>query len=184
MGVPARPRVHECRPGGLERPRSPADITYITNKPLREVVAAVTALGDDGLVLFVSMQSDGEGVVRTGAEVLEALRRTATAPIYGMSRNVLGHGIVGGVLMDMERHGLDLAQRARQILAGERAADLAPMTSANLVAFDWRELRRFGVAEARLPVGATVVNRELSLWQTVPVDAFSPLVRCWSVSSC
>ena len=144
----------------------PAAITYITNKPLRDVIAAVTALGDDGLVLFVSMQSDGEGVVRSGAEVLEALRRTATAPIYGTSKNVLGHGIVGGVLMDMERHGLDLGQRAREILAGARAADLAPMTSANLVAFDWRELRRFGVTESRLPVGATIVNREPGLWQT------------------
>ncbi len=146
--------------------KSSAAITYITDKPLHEVLDAVAALRDDALVLFLSMQSDGDGVARTGPEVLAALRRAARVPIYGTSRNFLGRGVVGGVLMDMERHGLDLGQRARQILAGSRAADLAPMRSLNMVGFDWHELRRFGVDEARLPVGAVVVNREPSLWET------------------
>ncbi len=145
---------------------SRAAITYITDKPLHDVLDAVAALRDDGLVLFVSMQSDGDGVARTGPEVLAALRRAATVPIYGTSRNFLGRGIVGGVLMDMERHGLDLGQRARQILAGVHTAGLAPMRSANLVGFDWHELKRFGINEAWLPAGATVVNREPSLWDT------------------
>ena len=60
--------------------------------------------------------------------------------------------------------GADLAQRARQILSGVQAADLVPTRSPNTLAFDWRELKRFGIDEARLPAGATVVNRELSLW--------------------
>ncbi len=145
---------------------SRAAITYITDKPLDQVLDAVAALRGDGLVLFVSMQIDGDGVARTGPEVLAALRRAATVPIYGTSRNFLGRGIVGGVLMDMERHGLDLGQRARQILAGVRAADLAPMRSLNLVGFDWHELKRFGIDEGRLPAGATVVNREPGLWST------------------
>ena len=145
---------------------SRAAITYITDKPLHEVLDAVAELRDDGLVLFVSMQSDGDGVARTGPEVLAALRRAATVPIYGMSKNFLGRGIVGGVLMDMERHGLDLGQRARQILAGAQAADLAPMRSLNLVGFDWHELKRFRIEAARLPTGATVVNREPGLWDT------------------
>jgi signal transduction histidine kinase len=150
----------------LRAVESRAAITYITDKPLHEVLDAVAALRDDGLVLFVSMQSDGDGVARTGAEVLAALRRAAKVPIYGTSKNFLGRGIVGGVLMDMERHGLDLGQRARQILAGAQAADLAPMRSLNLVGFDWHELKRFGIEAARLPTGATVVNREPGLWDT------------------
>ena len=144
---------------------SRADVTYIIGKPLNDVLAAVAALRDDALVLFVSMQSDGDGVARTGAEVVEALRDATMAPIFGMSKSLLGYGIVGGVLLDMERHGTDLGRRARQILAGTQAADLVPMTSQNLIGFDWRELNRFGINEARIPAGATVVNFELTLWQ-------------------
>ena len=145
---------------------SPVALTYITDKPLRHVLAAVAALRDDALVLFVSMQSDGEGVARTGPEIVEALRRVARVPIYGMSGNFLGRGIVGGMLFDVRSHGSDLAQRARQILSGVQAADLVPMKSPNTPSFDWRELRRFGIDEARIPTGAAVVNRELSLWNT------------------
>ena len=145
---------------------SPVAVTYITKRPLKEVLAVVAALRDDALVLFLSMQSDGEGVARTGPEVLDALRSVAKVPIYGMSGNLLGRGIVGGVLFDTERHGSDLAQRARQILSGVPAADLIPMRSPNRPAFDWRELDRFGIDQARLPAGATVVNRVPGLWDT------------------
>ena len=145
---------------------SRTDIAYVTDKALRDVVAEVAALRDGELVLLLSMQTDGEGVARTGPEILAALRRVATVPIYSMSRVFLGRGIVGGVLEDMERHGLDLTARARQILSGDRPADLPAMVSANQMAFDWGELKRFGIDEARLPAGATVVNRQLGLWET------------------
>ena len=84
---------------------SRTDIVYVTDKALRDVVAEVVGLGDGELVLLLSMQTDGEGVARTGPEILAALRRVATVPIYSMSRVFLGRGIVGGVLVDMERHG-------------------------------------------------------------------------------
>ena len=141
-----------------------ADITYITDTPLSKVVAAVAALRDDALVLFLSMQSDGDGVARTGPEVLAALRRVATVPIYGMSANLLGRGIVGGMLFDVDSHGMDVAQRARQILSGVPATELVPVRSPNSLAFDWRELDRFSIDEATLPTGARVANRQVSLW--------------------
>ena len=145
---------------------SPVTATYITKQPLKAVLAVVAALRDDALVLFLSMQSDGDGVARTGLEVLEALRSVAKVPIYGISGNLLGRGIVGGVLFDTQRHESDLAQRARQILSGVPAADLVPMTSPNRPGFDWRELKRFGIDDARLPAGAAVVNRDPGLWDT------------------
>jgi signal transduction histidine kinase len=83
-----------------------------------------------------------------------------------MSGNFLGRGIVGGMLFEMPRHASDLAQRAGQVLSGVRAADLVPIRTPNTLAFDSRALKRFGLDEARLPTGATVLNRELSLWQT------------------
>ncbi len=143
---------------------SAAAITYITDKSLNDVLATVAGLRDDALVVFLSMQSDGDGVARTGPEVLAALRRVATVPIYGMSGHFLGNGIVGGVLFDMRTHAPDLAARARQILSGVPASALVPTRSANTLAFDWRELKRFGVDDGRLPAGTTVINRDPGVW--------------------
>ena len=140
-------------------------ITYVTDKSLHDVLAEVAGLDQHGLVLFLSMQTDGDGVARTGPEVLAALRRVVTVPIYGMSGNFLGNGIVGGMLFDVFSHGSDLSVRARQILSGVRAADLAPTRSSNTLAFDWREVKRFGVDEALVPAGATVINRQPSVWE-------------------
>ncbi len=103
---------------------SRAAVTYIMDKSLNQVLAAVAALHDDAIVLFVSMQADGDGLARSGPEVLAALRTVSRAPIYGLSKNFLGHGIVGGLLLDQQRHGTELGQRARQILAGAKVTDL------------------------------------------------------------
>ena len=147
---------------GLE---SRAALTYLVGQPLRDMLTAVAALPDDAIVMMLGVQIDGDGVARGGPEVLAALRGVATVPIYSIAAVFLGNGIVGGALFDMIIHGADLGKRAAQILSGTRAADLVPMTSQSLIGFDSRELRRFGVDEALLPPGATVINREVGLWE-------------------
>ena len=124
----------------------------------------MAALRDQTLVLFTTMTVDGDGAARLSPDVVAELRRVAEVPIYGMGALLLGRGIVGGVTSDVRRHGADVGRRAQSLLAGEQAADLAPIRTPNLMAFDWRELQRFSIDEARLPAGATVVNRERGLW--------------------
>ena len=141
---------------------SRVSFTYVTDVPFTEMLTDVAAL-HDALVLFVTMTLDGSGVARAPADVVEMLRRVAKVPIYGLSSSYLGRGVVGGVMVDLRRHGTDLGNRAGDILSGA-GAGLPLMTTANLVAFDGRELKRFGVDEARLPEGATVENRELTVW--------------------
>ena len=143
---------------------SPTTVSFIADTPLRDVLNSVGALRDDALVLFLSMQSDGDGVARTSIDVIKEVRRVARVPIYGLSGNLMGRGIVGGVLFDVRTHGADLAQRARQLLSGVKASDLVPMRSPNTLLFDARELSRFGVDEARLPSGARVEHRQVGMW--------------------
>ena len=144
---------------------SRVSFTYVTAVPFTEMLAHVASLRDNALVLFVTMTLDGGGVPRVPLEVVEALRSVATVPVYGMSSSYLGHGIVGGVMVDLARHGTDLGLRAHDILSGAGAGSLPLLTTANLVAFDGRELERFGVEQAWLPPGATVTNREVSPWE-------------------
>jgi len=144
---------------------APVSITYAVGEALGEVLTTVASLPADAMVVFLSMQRDGAGVMRTGPEVLASLRSVAKVPIYGMSGSFLGHGIVGGMLFDVTTHGGDLAERALKILNGTAAGKLVPMRSENTLSFDARELARFGVNESKVPATALVINREVGLWE-------------------
>src|SRR5262249_15795777 len=59
-----------------------------------------------------------------------------------------------------------VARFAVRVLRGE-PADTIPVSTANLnvVQVDWRQLRRWGIGEARVPVGTVIRFREPSLWE-------------------
>ena len=140
-------------------------VTYWTDRPIKELLGDLTTLRRDVIVWYVMMSRDGAGVITTSSDVLGMMRRATRAPIYSFSEVYLGRGIVGGMLIDFRQHGVDLARQARQLLDGRNPADLPPTTTANLTAFDWRELQRYRISEAALPQGSTVQYREPDFWR-------------------
>jgi PAS domain S-box-containing protein len=70
--------------------------------------------------------------------------------------------------MDIGEHGADLGRMAVRVLAGEQPDRIEPVTTATRLAFDWRELQRFGIRESALPVGATVLYRSPANWTLHP----------------
>jgi signal transduction histidine kinase len=55
---------------------------------------------------------------------------------------------------------------ARRVLAGERADDIPiAQPDLNVLAVDWRQLRRWNLSESRVPAGASVRFREPSTWE-------------------
>jgi PAS domain S-box-containing protein len=137
-------------------------ITYDADSTHDELVKHVASLTPDAIVLYTSMTRDANGNSERPVEVLETLRTVSRAPIYGLASSNLGHGIVGGSLLDLDRHARDLGQQAVRLIGGDRPA---PITTPSLMAVDWREMRRFGIEPSALPAGVFVANRQLSLWE-------------------
>jgi hypothetical protein len=54
--------------------------------------------------------------------------------------------------------------RRRGRLDGARPRDIAPTDAPIVPMFDWRQLQRWGIDEARLPPGSRVLFREVSVW--------------------
>ncbi|NMS92059.1 hypothetical protein HGQ85_19460, partial [Clostridioides difficile] len=79
---------------------------------------------------------------------------------------MLGHGVTGGIMNDLRRHGEEAAHLARRILAGT-PADAIPVREAGFAAprLDYRELRRFGIDLARLPPGSELRFRPPGLYE-------------------
>jgi PAS domain S-box-containing protein len=86
-------------------------------------------------------------------------------PIYGISDTYVGRGVVGGRVFSLETQGQRAARLAVRILSGEKLGTISGKErNDNTALFDWRQLRRWGIDEDRLPEGSTISNRQFSLW--------------------
>ena len=101
-----------------------------------------------------------------GPESLEQVAAVANRPVYGWIDANMGRGLVGGKLLSMEVVARALADVAVRVLEGESPESIPVReVDANVILFyDWRELRRWGISEARLPAGSVVRFRQPGVW--------------------
>jgi signal transduction histidine kinase len=52
-----------------------------------------------------------------------------------------------------------------KVLSGTRPEDISSLPVAGVSMFDWRQLRRWGVDEAKIPPGSTVLYQEETFWE-------------------
>jgi PAS domain S-box-containing protein len=149
----------------LQGYESRVEVEYLTDLRPEELAARTKALPERSLVLYVWQQSRSEqGRVLETREVLAAFAPSARVPIYGMTNVYVGSGAVGGYMNLAETAGAKTGEIVARIASGVRPHDI-PVENAPLVpVFDWRELRRWGIGEDRLPPGSVVRFKELTFW--------------------
>ena len=124
------------------------------------------ALPAHTVVFYFAVYVDGVGRSVHPSDALAMIARASKCPIFGFDEPFLGHGIVGGWLVSYPEMGREVSQLALRILRGERASTIPIQRStAAVLAFDWRQVRKWGIDEARLAPGAYVRYREPSIWE-------------------
>lgn len=126
--------------------------SYWNDLPLEILRERLATLGGGRILYLNSVISDRSGRIYSFEETADHLRDATTLPLYGSWDFFLGHGIVGGKLINGEAQGKMAAQQAIEILRGTRPEDL-PVIFAEGASylFDDRELRRFNIAASLLP---------------------------------
>jgi signal transduction histidine kinase len=96
--------------------------------------------------------------------------------VFSHWSSLMGTGIVGGYLVSGERIGRLAGHVALARADGKDAAAIIEREAATAYGsyYDWRQLQRFGLSEARLPEGAEVLWRQPSFfdeyrWQIILV---------------
>jgi PAS domain S-box-containing protein len=141
------------------------EFVYLTGLPMNDLLNEVEHLPEESVVYYLHVFEDGTGKACVPARVLEALAARANAPVYGHVDTYVGRGIVGGRAFGFEATGKNAAALGLRILAGERPERIGVQeTSENAYAFDWRQLRRWGIREESLPPGSIVRFPEPSFW--------------------
>src|SRR6185436_11645713 len=78
----------------------------------------------------------------------------------------LGRAIVGGPLLSTRRFAEQSTTVAIQILEGATPGDIkTPALGLSAPTYDWRELQRWKISEARLPAGSIIEFREPTAWE-------------------
>jgi signal transduction histidine kinase len=144
----------------------PAEVTrtYLARQPMAQLLKAVESLSPSTVILYGAILRDGAGRPYVPHEAFALLSSISRVPIYAVTPNMLGRGAVGGRFLDFAGQGVTAAQLALRILGGERLGPADIVEADNPYLFDWRQLRRWGIDESRLPAGSVVRFREASVW--------------------
>jgi PAS domain S-box-containing protein len=158
--------------------RPPFEFTWLDDWTVESLLGTVGQLPDDTVVLLLSIARAERGRVLIDDPVFGAeLAGRSSVPVYFVTppmmrkfgdyswETAVWHGM-GGSLMASDLHGERIGQLALRVLRGE-AADTIPIVedSPSRVAFDYRQLQRFGIAESSLPKGAEVFHAPPTFYQ-------------------
>jgi PAS domain S-box-containing protein len=134
--------------------------------PIAETLHRLASLPAGTIVLTSSVLRDGDGRWFTGRESVRLMSKVSSVPIYGFINPQIGAGLVGGYMPTIEDAATTTARTILRLAAGEKAAALAlPEHLPSRYIFDWRELRRWNIADTALPEGSVIEHREPSLWE-------------------
>jgi len=140
--------------------------TWLDHLPFDSMLKQVSQLPPRSFIFLVLLMRDASGVTHNADEALHRIRAIANAPVNGIFQHQLGLGIVGGRLYQAELEGSESARIAIRILRGEPATNFPPTIIGPLEPrYDWRELQRWHIDQARLPPGSTVMFREPTSWE-------------------
>ncbi len=140
-------------------------LTYLSGRALDELIAAVKTLPEHSIILYQRQTQGAGGKGILPADAVVPITQAANAPVYASFDTLLGQGIVGGMVVSHEELGRRAARMALQIIQGARPENI-PIESVGLVPmFDWRQLKRWGIDEQRLPSSSIVTFRQPSFWE-------------------
>jgi len=140
-------------------------LTYFSRDSVDALRSAVDALPPRSLVLYTRFSQDDPGHLLLPVDGARLVAGLARAPVYGILDTFIGTGIVGGVVRSQDALGRSAGRMARRILDGASIEEVGVIEAPRVPTFDWRQLRRWGIAESSLPPGAVVQFREVSAFE-------------------
>lgn len=154
----------------------PPKITYLTGLASSDLESRLSRLPGDTAVYYLVVNRDGTGARFHPLEYLDRIAAVSSVPVYSWVDSTMGHGIIGGSLKSQAAQTEALAALALRVLNGE-AADSIPVSAPNLNVnqVDWRQLRHWGLSEARVPAGTRILFKEPTLWDRYRYDVLGAI---------
>ena len=125
----------------------------------------IRELPRDSILLFLTYATDSDGRRVDTNFAVDTFSKAAPVPMYSAEGVSVGHGALGGEVVQYDVVARQAAAVAARVLKGAAPSSIPPeVLSANALVFDARQLQRWNISERALPPGSVVLNREQTLW--------------------
>jgi signal transduction histidine kinase len=115
---------------------------------------------------MTSFRIDASGDHYYSREATKLVAGRSTMPVYILFDTNADVGAVGGYVMSFKNVGIKGGEIALRLLRGERPSSIPPVREGlHQYMFDWRQLKRWGIPEQKLPEGSVVLHREINVFQ-------------------
>jgi signal transduction histidine kinase len=142
------------------------EIRFYDQFSLEDILKQTVTLPPHSAIFWNQMAVDGAGVAHEGDIALTRIYATANAPIFTHDDAFFGDEIIGGPMHSALAGSRTAAAVAIRILNGEKAGDIkTPPADYATPKYNWRELRRWGISESRLPPESQIYFREQPVWE-------------------
>lgn len=118
------------------------------------------------IVVFANYREDGRGQVFEPLDIVGSIAHATSAPMYTQLGSYVGEGVVGGAVTRFDDEGALTGLLVARVLRRAAGVPMPPVESiTNTFVVDWRQLRRWSLAESRLPPTTELLFREPTPWQ-------------------
>jgi signal transduction histidine kinase len=160
------------------------NIVYLSGLNTQELDARLARLPAQSVVYYVLVYQDGSGGNFQPMNYLDRVAAVASAPTYSWVDTAMDRGVVGGSLLSVQAQTEAIAALAFRVLSGEPASAIPTVSpDLNVKQVDWRQLRRWGIREARVPQGTIVRFKESDGWNRYRVYIIGGLIALLAQSA-
>ena len=138
---------------------------YLSDLSMVEVLHKVSKLPPQAIVLYLLIIKDASGKSFVPRDALDVISRSSSVPVYGLWSTYVGHGIIGGYLCSSDLLGKNVNKMVVRILNGESLDKVHPISlGPSINMFDWRQMKRFGISEKRIPDENIILFKAQTGW--------------------
>ena len=141
------------------------ELIDLTGLSIEEMLARVATLPDRSIILVSQIWIDGAGRSLLGIDFLPEISAAANCPVFSVFGATVGAGTAGSSVADAGELGAEAGRVATRVVRGEAVASFEASKVRQQVLVDWRQLRRWGLDERRLPSDSRVLFRTPTLWE-------------------
>ncbi len=138
---------------------------YTNDLALGSLQRRLAHLPKDTVVFYGVFNTDANGLYLDNYSGLTLVRAASNAPVFGPFDDLLGRGVVGGRLIQLDEIGREMAVTAEDVLRKNASEPRWKVIGLSEPVYAWPELQAWGISADRLPPGSSVRFRPPTLWE-------------------
>ncbi|QHQ62554.1 EAL domain-containing protein [Anaerocolumna sedimenticola] len=138
----------------------------VSDYTFKELEDVLENIGEDTILIYLSMYTDKTGATLTIPEAVELIREHTHVPVLRAEVGGVGLGILGGKMVSYLESGRIAAKVVVQVFDGKPVKSINIISgSPNVYTFDYNLIKKYKIDKSVLPKDAVYINKKVSFFE-------------------